>query len=103
MGSLKAGQRRCFVKPLCIPVILLLFASAAAAETLTGVSSQKNAIVAIYVKDANGTRVASGTGFVLDSRGLIATSCRLVSKWLEKAQNSIYVEFEGALSILWSM
>ncbi|HWR57480.1 MAG TPA: tetratricopeptide repeat-containing serine protease family protein [Thermodesulfovibrionales bacterium] len=89
-------KRNCFFITFFVPVILLLLTSAAfAAENPGSVPLEKNAIVTIHIDDRNGTHLTSGNGFVVDSRGLIATSCLLISKWIEKVENSISVEFEG--------
>lgn len=91
---MKVNALRRFVTPACILAALLLFASVAvASETGGDVRPEKNAIVAVHVDDEDGVHVATGSGMVVDDSGLVATSCRLVSKWIERVANTISVEF----------
>jgi hypothetical protein len=59
----------------------------------------KRGIVAVHVNDRYGNHIVSATGSIIDSRGIVATSCYVIPKWLEKVENTLVVEMEsGALS-----
>jgi TolA-binding protein len=77
---------------LCLFLSLLAAATSANAEIKGGPAAGKNSSVTIFINDATGAHVASGNGFIADERGMIATSCRLLTKWFEKVEYSISVE-----------
>lgn len=63
------------------------------------VMSGKKGVVAVHVNDRHGKHIVSATGSIIDGRGIIATSCYVIPKWLEKVENTLVVEMEnGALS-----
>jgi tetratricopeptide (TPR) repeat protein len=88
------------MKTLCKKIIwffiILLSAQNTEAKIPDFALNQKKAVVAVYITDKNGSEVASGKGFVVDSDGIIATNCRLISKWLEDVEYSIIVETENS-------
>lgn len=55
---------------------------------------QKGAIVAISIYDRNGVEVTSGSGFIVDSSGIIATNCKIISQWLENVEYELIVRVE---------
>jgi tetratricopeptide (TPR) repeat protein len=65
------------------------------AKTPDAVVKQKNAVVNVYLNDKNGKQVASGTGFIVDKSGIIATDCQIISKWFKKANTILRVEAGG--------
>ena len=73
---------------------LLAAATAANAESRGGLPTGKSSAVTVFINDKTGAHVVSGNGFVVDEGGMIATSCRLLTKWLEKVEYSISVELE---------
>jgi tetratricopeptide (TPR) repeat protein len=56
---------------------------------------QKNSVVKVHVRDRDGNRVSSATGFIVHQEGIIATDCRIINKWFEKIPNILKVEFDG--------
>jgi tetratricopeptide (TPR) repeat protein len=53
---------------------------------------QKKAIVAISIYDRNGSEITSGSGFIVDNSGIIATNCKLIVKWLEDVEYVLIVK-----------
>ncbi|GAB4418120.1 MAG: hypothetical protein OHK0032_14170 [Thermodesulfovibrionales bacterium] len=76
-------------------IFLLILSSNADARVPDFLSGQKKAIVSINVKDKSKRDVAQGTGFVVDREGLVATSCKMISKWLEDVQYDLIVRAGG--------
>ncbi len=60
---------------------------------------QKNTVITIYINDKDGRHIFSGTGFVVDSDGVIATNCLVIAKWLEKVENTFDVELQGGVHL----
>lgn len=75
-------------------ILLILSAQNTEAKIPDFALKQKKAVVIIYIVDKNGSEVASGKGFVVDSDGIIAASCKLISKWLEDVEYSLIVVTE---------
>ncbi len=75
-------------------IILILSPQNTEAKIPDFALKQKKAVVAIYIADKNGSEVASGKGFVVDSDGIIAASCKLILKWLEDVEYSLIVTTE---------
>lgn len=75
--------------------ILFLFTVSPIDATIPDiVLKQKKAVVTIYINDKDGNQVATGSGFVIDPNGIIATNFHIVSKWLE-ADNTILFKMEN--------
>ncbi|GER94253.1 hypothetical protein A45J_2013 [hot springs metagenome] len=55
---------------------------------------QEKAIVAISIYDKNGVEIASESGFIVDSNGIIATNCKIISQWLEDVEYVLIVRIE---------
>jgi tetratricopeptide (TPR) repeat protein len=70
----------------------LLVVSIADAKIPDFLLKQKEAVVTIHVNDKNGNHVASGSGVVIGEDGIIATTCRLIVKWLEETENTLTVK-----------
>ncbi len=85
-----------FFKGPCIFITasLLLTASGASAKAPDAVLSQKKGVVAVYVNDKAGRHVASATGIIIDRRGVVATSCFIIPKWLEVIENTLLMKTE---------
>lgn len=48
------------------------------------VLKQKRAVVTIYINDKDGNEIATGSGFIVTSNGIIATNYHVISKLLEE-------------------
>jgi Flp pilus assembly protein TadD len=90
-----------FIQRLCIVAVLSLtfLASRTGDEASAAVREKKEGIVAVHVNDRNGARVVSATGVVIDGRGIVATSCFVIPKWLERVQNTLVVVTESGTSL----
>ncbi|HYA31746.1 MAG TPA: serine protease, partial [Thermodesulfovibrionales bacterium] len=90
-----------FIQRLCIVAILSLtfLASRTGDEASAAVHEKKEGIVAVHVNDRSGAHVVSATGVVIDGRGIVATSCFVIPKWLERVQNTLVVETESGTSL----
>jgi Flp pilus assembly protein TadD len=77
---------------------LTSMASWADAKVPDSVLGRKTGIVAVHVNDRSGRHVVSATGLVIDGRGVVATSCYVIPKWLAKVENTLVVETEGGVS-----
>src|SRR5664280_635494 len=55
---------------------------------------QRKTVVTIYVNDKDGNQIGIGTGFIIDSNGIIATNYHVMSMWL-KDNNSLLVRMEN--------
>jgi tetratricopeptide (TPR) repeat protein len=87
-----------FLTTICFTLAcLILFSLPAYAELAEKVMEQKKAVVTISVEDKEKKQLASARGFVLDQRGIIATNCLIIAKWLEKSQNMLKVKTESGL------
>jgi len=69
------------------------------AKTPESVESQKKAVVAVSVDDRYGRRIVSGSGFIVDREGVVATSCNLITKFLESQENTMAVELADGTSL----
>ena len=69
------------------------------AKTPEIVESQEKALVAVFVHDRNGRRIVSGSGFIVDREGVVATSCNLITKFLESQENTMAVELADGTSL----
>jgi hypothetical protein len=65
------------------------------AEASDGFSHYKESIVTITVDDKDGNEVGTGTGFIIEQDGTIATSCSILSKWYQDVQNTMTVTISG--------
>ncbi|MDI6729644.1 MAG: tetratricopeptide repeat protein [Thermodesulfovibrionales bacterium] len=71
------------------------FAVLAEARIPDFAQKQKKAVVVISIHDRNGNEVASGSGFIVDSNGIVATNCKIISQWLEDVEYALIVRTEG--------
>ena len=92
-------MRRSFSSIIHFPIMLLLIlvVSRVDAKVPDIVLKQKNTVVTIYVDDKNGKRIASGSGFIVDQNGVIATNCNIIVKWFEEVGNTLNAEIEGGV------
>jgi hypothetical protein len=86
-----------FSARVCLFVVLSFIASASdvVAKPAESIQKQKKALVSVYVDDKNGRHIFSATGSLLDETGVVVTSCRVMSKWLEELLNTIVIRTEG--------
>jgi tetratricopeptide (TPR) repeat protein len=73
----------------CAVLCLTLPAATIAAEAP---DKNKHFIAAVHVADKEGKHLATGTGIILSSDGIIVTDCGLISKWFAKAEHILIVE-----------
>lgn len=85
-SPMKSSDKKTRVHLKTIYALIILFISPlsdAYARDAAFLSGQKRAEVSISVKDASGKDIAQGTGFIVDREGIVATSCRMISIWLD--------------------
>jgi len=82
-------------KALLILFLLLFIIPAAYAKVPDIVLNQKNAVVTIYINDKEGKQITTGTGFIIDKNGIIATNYHVISKWLEALENILFIKMEN--------
>lgn len=75
--------------------IVLLNVSFSHAKVPEIVLKQKKAVVTVYINDKDGKQIATGSGFIIGSNGIIATNYHVTSKWLETADNTILIKMEN--------
>jgi len=86
---------------LSIAASLIFLGAGVDAKTPETAPGQKKGVVAVYVNDKAGRHVASATGIIIDRRGVVATSCFIIPKWLEVIENTLLMKTEeGAESPL---
>ncbi len=83
--------RRCIVFCAVLPFLLV---SVAHGNVPTIVLKQQKSVVTILINDKKGNQVASGSGFIIDSSGLVATNYHVLSQLLE-GDNTILVKTEN--------
>jgi len=74
--------------------IILLNVSYSYADIPEIVLNQKRAVVTIYVNDKDGKQIGTGTGFIIDSNGIIATNYHVMSMCLE-GNNTTLIKMEN--------
>lgn len=94
-------EKGMFIRMVCLFVFFTLVASGRGldAKTPEGVENQKKAVVGVSVHDRYGKRIASGSGFIVDREGIVATSCNLVTKFLESQENTVAVELVSGTTL----
>jgi S1-C subfamily serine protease len=80
---------------LLIVLILLLSVISSYAKIPDIVLKQKKAVVTIFVNDKDGKKISSGTGFIIDPKGVIATNYHVVSEWLKVLDNTLIIKMEN--------
>lgn len=58
----------------------------------------KNSVVTVRIHDGSGKPIISGSGFIVDQNGVIATGCNVIGKWFEKG-NTLDVEIPGGVHL----
>ncbi len=92
-------------KALSILSLLLFVSSIAEAKVSDMILKHKKAVVTIYVYEGD-DHIASGSGFIIDSNGIVATNYHVISELLEgkdpgllvKMENGAYFPLEGLIS-----
>jgi len=80
-------------------VFCIVACTNAHAEIPDIVLTQKNTIVNIYVLDEDGKLATSGSGFIVDQDGLIATNCNVILQWLKKLPNTLVAETHEGMQL----
>lgn len=84
---------------LLLAASLIFFGTGAGAVTPDMATDQKKGVVAVHVSDRAGRHLASVTGVIIDRRGVVATSCFIIPKWLEAVENTLSMKTgDGAVS-----
>jgi len=84
-----------------LPAIIFCFlaSSFAHAEIPDTVLNKENTVVNIYVHDEDGKLLTSGSGFIVDQDGVIATNCNVIIHWLKKLPNRLVAETHEGLQL----
>jgi len=82
-------------KALLIFFLLIFIIPAAYAKVPDIVLNQKKAVVTIYINDKEGKQITTGTGFIIDKNGIIATNYHVIEKWLEVLESTLLVKMEN--------
>jgi len=82
-------------KALLIFSLLFFIIPAAYAKVPDIVLNQKKAVVTIYINDKEGKQITTGTGFIIDKNGIIATNYHVIEKWLEVLESTLLVKMEN--------
>jgi len=82
---------------LSVVIVCILASSSVQAETPAIVLKQKDTVVTIKVQDEDGNIITSGSGFIVDPDGLIATNCDVIIAWLKKVPHTLVAETRGGV------
>lgn len=74
--------------------VILVNISSSYAKITETVLKQKRAVVTLYINDKDGKQIGTGTGFIIDSNGIIVTNYHVIAAWLE-ADNTLLVKMEN--------
>jgi len=74
--------------------IIILNVSFSYADIPEIVLNQKKSVVTIYINDKDGKQIGTGTGFIIDSNGIIATNYHVMSMYL-KDDNALHIRMEN--------
>lgn len=90
-------KKKGFLETACLSILwlLVLAISSVNAKVPDSVLNQKKAVVTIYINDKDGNRITAGSGFIIDSKGIIATNYHVISKWLEALENTVLIKMEN--------
>jgi hypothetical protein len=90
-----------FIRMVCLVALFTLVAPWRGPDAATpeDMENQKKAVVGVSVDDRYGRRVASGSGIIVDREGIVATSCNLITKFLESTENTMAVELADGTSL----
>lgn len=84
-------------KTLFILSFLLFLVSIVYAKIPHNVLNQKSAVVTIHIHNKDGNQIATGSGFIIDPNGIIATNCHVIKKWLGASENRLLVKMENGV------
>ena len=73
---------------LCTLVATVLVAYAKVHDV---VLKQKKAVVTIYINNGNRQQIGTGTGFIIDADGIIATNYHVIASWLDERDNVLLI------------
>src|SRR4030067_1164546 len=82
-------------KALLIFFLLLFIIHASYAKVPDIVLNQKKAVVTIYINGKEGKQITTGTGFIIDQNGIIATNYHVIEKWLEVLESTLFIKMEN--------
>lgn len=85
-------KRLLTISNLFIAFFCIFACTNAHAEIPDIVLTQKNTVVNISVLDEDGNLITSGSGFIVDQDGIIATNCNVIVQWLKKLPNTLVAE-----------
>src|SRR3972149_6231253 len=88
-------RKKSLPKIISILSLLLFIVSLAYAKVPDIVLNQKKAVVTIYINDKEGKQISTGTGFIIDQNGIIATNYHVIEKWLEVLESTLLVKMEN--------
>jgi tetratricopeptide (TPR) repeat protein len=84
-----------FSYTVIIFLIILLSVSFSYANIAEIILKQRKSVVTVYINDKDGNQIGSGTGFIIDSNGNIATNYHVISMWLKDNNNSLLVRMQN--------
>jgi len=76
-------------------IFLLLIVQISYAKVPEIVLNQKKAVVTIYVNDKDGKQIVTGSGFIVDPDGIIATNYHIAKRWIDNAGAVIFFKMEN--------
>ena len=76
-------------------IFLLLIVQISYAKAPEIVLNQKKAVVTIYVNDKDGKQIVTGSGFIVDPDGIIATNYHIAKRWIDNAGAVIFFKMEN--------
>ena len=93
-------------KIVSVVMLMLLYASVGSAKVPDIVIKQKRSVVTVYINDSTGKPISSGSGFIVDPTGIIATNQHVIAELVEhpemtsivKMENGAYFPVEKVLS-----
>lgn len=88
-------KKRGLKEILFIISFLIFTVSVVSAKISDVILKQKKAVVTIYINDKDGKQVATGSGFIIDPNGIVATNYHVASKWIEALGNIIILKMEN--------
>lgn len=86
---------RALSRILAVQCLLLLVVSLAHAKVPDVVLKQKKAVVTIHINDRDGKQIATGSGFIIEPNGIIATNYHVISSLLKDQDARIAIKMEN--------
>lgn len=94
-------MKKNFFAIICLNIVffLAILLSPVYSHVPDTLQNQKNAAVTVHVNDRNGNHILSGSGFIVDRDGIIATNCLVIAKWLNTVESIFDVELQGGIHL----